>query len=86
MYWLLLMTGSTEGQRAEAMGRTLMRLVGQVGKHQRMSSQSSNCLHLETSNCCLKVLRRQGLLLAQRGPHSGSLLTDDLDPGSPGCP
>lgn len=52
VYWLLLMTGSTEGQRADAMGRTLMGLVGQVGKHQRMSSRSSNCLHLEPSSCC----------------------------------
>ena len=52
VYWLLLMTKSTEGQKAEAMGRTLMGLVGQVGKHQRMSSRSSNCLHLELSNYC----------------------------------
>ena len=47
-----IMTRSTEGHRAEAMGRTLMGLVGQVGKHQRMNSRSSNCLHLELSNYC----------------------------------
>ena len=34
VYGLLLMTGSTEGLRTEAMGRTLRGLVGQVGKHQ----------------------------------------------------